>query len=295
MKPTAWFVALAAAAALVGTVHERQATPPRVPAPIPANEDLEAVFFDALTRRPERREAAIAAARRRVLEAPGDARASLLLGLGHLWVAAENPPPPAEAVEHLVLARHALRRARLLNPHDGRIPTWLQSVELALAHAEGRGEDALAALERLRQLAEKHPCFHSVAFAIAAWDGPADRPAFAEALRQLERAAACGADDPSVQNLPRWPHNVHGFLTALSDYQLKTGQAAKAETSLMVAQQWAGFDAWPHREQVESRLKNLGERAALFADADPANDPGFIFAPGGPVSCASCHQGTAGP
>lgn len=252
----------------------------------------EAAFFDALNRDASRRSEALASLRTRVEAAPDDARAALLLGVAHLWVAAENPPDAAVALEHLILARHYLARAIVLNPVDDRIPTWLHSAEISIAQAEGREADAADALAKLRAHAQRDPCFHSVAFAISVWDGPRESNALAEAQRFLEQAAACNADDPSVRNMERWPYNVQGFLVGMSDVALKRGDRSRALGSLIAAESWPGTESWPHRGEVEIRRRDFDARAELFADEDPANDPAFIFERGGPVSCISCHQGS---
>lgn len=264
-------------------------------APVAADQthDAEVAFFDALNHHPERRDSAIAGLRQRVIDSPEDARAALLLGVGHLWTAAENPPERARALEHLILAKHYLARAAELNPQDDRIPTWLLSAEIAIAEEEKRDADAAGWLAELRVHAQRDPCFHSVAFAISVWDGSRDRAELGEAQRYLELAAACNAKDLSVRNMERWPHNVEGFLVALSDVALKRGDRARAMSALISAEAWPGSEAWPHRAQVEARRREFDARAALFADDDPTNDPAFIFERGGPVSCVSCHEADA--
>ncbi len=265
---------------------------PEVPSTPPS---FEAAFFDTLNRHPDRREAALAGVRSHVVKFPDDARGVLLLGVAHLWVAAEKPPSQDVVYEHLVLARYYLDRAARLDPADDRIPSWLLSAEVSVAQAEGRASDAAAGVARLLAHAEHDPCFHSVAYAINVWDGPRDRAELAQAQRLLEAAAACNTDDPAVRNLERWPHNVEGFLVGLSDVALKRGDRDRALAALITAEAWPGAEAWPHRNEVQERRRNFDARAARFADGDASNDPPFIFERGGPVSCVSCHQGSATP
>jgi hypothetical protein len=286
-------------AAIHGESPAATAAPVQVPQPeaagtdeLPAPLAYEATFFDALNAHPERRLEALEQVRRRVAQEPDDARAVLLLGIAHLWIAAENPPSREKVMEHLVLARHYLERASQLNPADDRIPSWLLSVELGLAQSEGREADATASLAKLLEHAQRDPCFHSVAYAINVWDGPRERPELAQAQKLLEAAAACNAEDPSVRNMSHWPHNVQGFLVGLSDVALKRGDRARALASLVTAESWPGSESWPHLSQVQQRRREFEERAARFADDDASNDPAFIFERGGPVSCSSCHQGT---
>lgn len=282
------------AAEALPRVHAQQ--PDTLPADVtPAPLAHEAAFFEALNAHPARREESLEHVRRRVMQVPDDARAVLLLGIGHLWIAAENPPGREQVMEQLVLAHHYLERAAQLNPADDRIPSWLLSAEIGLAQLEGREADATASLAKLLEHAQRDPCFHSVAYAISVWEGPRDRPELAQAQRLLEAAAACNADDPSVRNMTHWPHNVEGFLVGLSDVALKRGDRARALACLVAAEAWPGSEKWPHLSQVQQRRREFDERAARFADDDASNDPAFIFERGGPVSCSSCHQGVLPP
>ncbi len=265
------------------------------PSRVSATPVHEAAFFEALNHHPQQRESALALLRAHVSQRPDDARAALHLGVGHLWVAAENPPDRATVFEHLVLARHFLQRAARLKPADDRIPSWLLSAEISLAQAEGRTDDAVAALAQLRTHAERDPCFHSVAFAINVWERPRDSDELAQAQRLLEAAAACATDDPSVRNMERWPHNVEGFLVGLSDVALKRGDRSRALAALVTVEAWPGAESWPHRREADQRRRDFDARAARFSDDDPSNDPPFIFERGGPVSCVSCHQAAAIP
>ena len=108
------------------------------------------------------------------------------------------------------------------------------------------------------------------------WDGPRERPQLAQAQKLREAAAACNAEDPSVRNMSRWPHNVQGFLVGLSDVALKRGDRARALASLVTAESWPGSESWPHLSQVQQRRREFEERAARFADDDASNDPAFI-------------------
>lgn len=283
-------------AAVPSTLGQTALAPaPSHPSRVSAMPAHEAAFFEALNHHPQQRESSLALLRAHVAQVPDDARAALLLGVAHLWVAAENPPDRATTFEHLVLARHFLQRAARLTPADDRIPTWLLSADISLAQAERRNEDAVAAIQQLRIHAERDPCFHSVAFAIHVWEQPRNSDDLARAQRLLEAAAACATDDPSVRNMERWPHNVEGFLVGLSDVALKRGDRARALAALITAEAWPGADAWPHRNEAQERRRDFDARAARFADDDASNDPPFIFERGGPASCVSCHQGSSTP
>ncbi|HEV8268785.1 MAG TPA: hypothetical protein VGR00_11140, partial [Thermoanaerobaculia bacterium] len=64
---------------------------------------------------------------------PTDARTLVLLGLDHLWMAAEGDQRDPMTIQHLVLADHFFARAQDVNPQDDRIPSWLGPTRLILA------------------------------------------------------------------------------------------------------------------------------------------------------------------
>lgn len=247
------------------------------------------VFYDALRRRPERRLESLAALTDAVLRPDPEPRDVLLLGLNHLWISAEGEQDSRSRFRHSILAHHWLRRAERLLPDDSRIPTWRLSAEWAIAVQEGRPTDAEAARDRISALADDDPCFHAVTLGITSFREPAGSAAFRRAHAAMEASFRCRADDPSVQNRPRWPHNVQAFLVGLSDFRLKAGDVAGAEAALVIAESRPGFARWTRRHLVDERFADLADRTRRFANADPLDDPPFVFEPGGPVSCIACH------
>jgi hypothetical protein len=247
---------------------------------------LRSRFYDALNRDPSLRTAALAALDARVAEgAPG--HMELLAGLGHLWVAAEASD---ERRDSLVRAVELLARAERALPDDDRIVSWLAAAEWGLASLDGRGEDRIAARDRLAVAALRDPCFHAIALGLTSFDEPRDSDPFRAALAAMRAAFDCrDGSDPSATDHPRWPNNVRGFLVALADFELKAGDLAAAETALVIAESRAGFDTWRFRHLVDERLGSLRDRRDLYADADPSNDPRYVFAPGSAASCLACH------
>lgn len=273
------------AAAMIGAAAAR----PRNDA-APSNERSPSdQFFDALLKHPEKRLESRRALQQAVLKPDADARHILLLGLNELWLAAENQPDRLDRFNHAVLARHWLRRAEQLLPDDDRIPSWRWAAEWAVAAVEHEDESAAAAREMLRKLAEHDPCFHSVAFGVISFEKPAKSEEFRQAHAAMEAAFQCAANDPSIQDRPRWPHNAHAFLTALADFRLKAGDVRGAEAALVIAEARPGFDTWKNRHIVADRLTSLNARRDLYANDNPEDDPAFVFERGGPVSCTGCH------
>jgi len=273
----------------VGRIADGVVIPQREIAPTMCPASLEHDFFAALNRDHDRRHETLAALESAVVAGERTPRIVLLLGLNHLWIAAEDEIEEVEGRRHLVLAIHHLRQAKTLLPDDHRIPSWLHAAEHGLAVAEGRSDAARLARKRLGHEAEREPCFHAVGFGIASFAEPRDSAEFRAAHAAMEASFECRGDNPSIVDMPRWPHNVHGFLVALADFRLKAGDARGAEMALVIAESRAGFAEWRHRALIDDRLGSLMERQSLYGNDDPADDPPFVFAPGSAVSCIGCH------
>lgn len=244
-------------------------------------------FWDAFQHHQERRSDAIARLSARALAADATAKERLYAGLAHLWALAEGGGDAVQSHAHAVLAEHWLARAEAADPADTRIAGWRQSARWAIADLEHDEAARAAAVARLEALAHAEPCFHSVPLGIVAFDLPRTHEGFTKALAALEAAFACGAERGG-QDRPKWPHNVAGYLVALADFRLKAGDLAGAEAALVIAEARESTAHWPHRRLLDERLGALRERAVLYADDDPANDPPFALR-SGTVSCSACH------
>jgi hypothetical protein len=220
---------------------------------------------------------------------PTDARTALLLGLEHLWLAAEGDRANPRIVEHLLLAEDFLARAQSLDPEDRRIPSWLVPTRLALADLERHPERREALVGELLVEFAQDPAFHSFSVAMLGFDEPRDDAEFERGLQALRSVDSdCGDDDPTCRNTPRWPHNVEAYLTFFADYELKAGAIERARQLLLEAQASSSFSRWPRAAEVGDRLQNLEHYARLYQDEDPRNDPPSILS-GARGACGSCH------
>lgn len=259
----------------------------------PTSSDMDAVafFWETFQHHPERRDEAIERLSARALAPDCTQQEVLFVGLAHLWAVAEGGGAPARLHSHAVLAEHWLARAAKLDPDDARIAGWQASASMAIADQLDDDVARQAALAKLAALATADPCFHSVPFGIATHGLVRTDPLFAQALEAMNAAFDCGMQRVG-QDHPRWPHNVAGFLLALADFRLKAGDVDGAQLALLVAETRETTAQWPYRELLNERLSTLRERAAKFADSDPANDPPFALQ-GGVLSCSACHAQSA--
>ena len=94
------------------------------------------------------------------------------------------------------------------------------------------------------------------------------------------RSRRCG-------NEGRAPHNLQGTFLLFGDLYTKAGRLPEARGYYNLGLRFAGAETWQFRTLSEARLATLDARAALYADADPSNDPLIVGA--GPEACAYCH------
>lgn len=228
---------------------------------------------------------------------PTDARTHLLLGLNHLWLAAEGDRTDPRVLEHLFLAERYLARAQELDPKERRIPSWLVPVRLSLAGIEGRQDRREEILRDLQAAYAEDPTFHSFTVALLGIAEPRTSPEFQRGLEALRSTvdtcppAESGAADPTCGNTPRWPHNREGYMTFFADYELKAGNVDQARALLLKVQQDPDYPRWPFRKEAEDRLKNLDLYASLYANQDPGDDPPHLMSGHTRISCQSCHRG----
>src|SRR5258706_13819226 len=118
---------------------------------------------------------------------PTDARTLVLLGLDHLWMAAEGDQRDPMTIQHLVLADHFFSRAQTVNPQDDRIPSWLGPTRIILAGVERRPAVMKETYASLRAAYEKRPAFHSFSLALVNSRTKPDSPEFKEGLEALRQ------------------------------------------------------------------------------------------------------------
>ncbi|MGF1509758.1 MAG: hypothetical protein ACFB9M_09700 [Myxococcota bacterium] len=245
----------------------------------------EAVFFDALVRGEGHAVQTMRSLRLDVLRNPTSARPQLLLGLAHLWHAAESPAQGPQLLDHLLLASVWFERVSVLDPTESRLPSWRVPTALALAHLLDAPERASAAEGRLKAAFRADPGFHGFAMGLIGWTAAVDSERFREGLRAVRRTAALAASlhssDPSVQNRPRWPHNREGFLLLAADYERRAGELARALRMLERIEQVPDVDTWPFRSEIDAR------RDAWNGAAQPPRPTkGWMH----PHGCVVCHR-----
>jgi hypothetical protein len=83
------------------------------------------------------------------------------------------------------------------------------------------------------------------------------------------------------------PYSFEGYLLNLGNGLVKAGQIDAARVIYKDATLAGNYQTWPYRKVLETiAASDLNARAALYADADPANDPPLGVPDRG---CSYCH------
>lgn len=257
----------------------------------------EAAFFDTLYGI-QNREAETISLLGSVVTADANAgRSFFLLGMMHLYRASKalegryNDPSEFVLTE-AALAQSALDEAVPKTPEDTRVPGFRGAVTYLNGVLHQDEDRKQLGLQQLRAAVELYPDFNNFSFlgTVAPVVSPKD-PLFAESLELVQKALVGGCT-PDTQpeicgNAGKAPHNTQGAFILFGDMYAKAGLPDQALPYYQLTLILPGIDTWPFREIANERIATVQERAALWNDEDPTNDPRFIGS--GPEACAICH------
>jgi hypothetical protein len=276
-------------------------------------------YDDFLAARYSRAKAQAAALDSAAEAEPTKGHLALVRAHSHLWHIAEfgrDPQQDPRAIPSEAAALIAqFQTARALLPDDGRVPCWLGAAEELAGRLSNDRELLERGLATIEEGVRAFPEFGLFCRALAYAPLPARHPDYAKAVEalylnieacfggQMDRAnpdiSPYLAQETQVGpkrvcwNDPLAPHNLEGFLLFFGDLLVKQGRVAVARIAYQDVKIVPQYSSWPYQSLLDDRLStDLDARAALYADADPTNDPPL----GGNSTqhgCAYCHAATA--
>jgi tetratricopeptide (TPR) repeat protein len=260
---------------------------------------LEAADYDALPDLIARLDAAIE-------ENPDVGRLSFYAGTMRLWRAIGAPRTVNEVLEDVQGAIDAFERAHDLSPQDPHAAAFLGITQVAFGNAlrdEQRIETGRAVLADNTHL---YPPYVNGVRTQAMGMLPRDHAYFPEAIDAMYATlAACGAETapdadfsivyPSAASDPLptcWNQGVvdhvwEGIFLIYGDVFVKNGEPARARQLYEAARLSPTFETWLFGDELDERIASSDDRAALYLDADPANDP--LTWMQGQNLCVGCH------
>jgi hypothetical protein len=246
-----------------------------------------------------------------VTKDPSDGRAVLYSAIMRFWQLGEEIELPATSAEELTLATTMVdrfRKAQSLLPNDDRAPAFGGLAKVIIGHAVNDSDMQAEGMSDIDHGIQIFPAYSGFLRALASAESPAGSDDFAAVLPHLQAVLdECGAQDSSGKfnyvegPLPSAlrpcnddgivPHIWEGFFINYGDLLLKAGKGADAAWSAYEAAKLAPrFDKWPFAAALQDRIDHVADRATLYADSDPSNDP-KIWMQDGHI-CTGCHQDT---
>jgi len=219
-----------------------------------------------------------------------------LLGMYHLLQVGREltdyDHPAPGVVDEARLAREALDQAVPLLAYDNRIPGFRGAATYNLGVLSDDAALVQLGLDQLDDAIEQNLLFNSFSYlgTVAAVTRPGD-PLFTRAIEYLDAGIQSGCtpvtDPRNCGNGGRASHNLQGSFGLFADLYVKAGRLDEARTIYNLALNLPGIEDYRFRDLLTARLASVDERAALWADADPTNDPKLIGT--GSAACAYCH------
>lgn len=235
---------------------------------------------------------------------PNDGRSHFLLAMIHMYrfgqrvTVFEGVSPAARA--EIVAANAAFADAVPLlwddatASGDSRVPGFAAAAKFTQGFIDGDAALRAAGLAELERAVEINAFFNvfdaiPVLQALPPTDPEFQRVfTFVTAYLDDPTTLQCLVTQPEIcANAGFAPHNIQGALTLFGDLFAKAGNLERAQMWYNLVQVIPDTATWPFKAAIDDRAANAAARIALYADADPSNDPPLIGA--GAEACAACH------
>jgi hypothetical protein len=234
-----------------------------------------------------------------------DGRSRFLLGMMHLYRFGQRvtryDAVSTEARDELVQANAAFAASAPLlwddatATGDSRVPGFAAAAKYTQGVVDGDATLRAAGLADLARAVEVNAFFNVFDFIPVLQSLPPSDPAFGEAFTFVTTylndpdTLACVVTQPEIcANEGLAPRNLQGSLTLFGDLYVKNGDVSQADFWWGLANAFPETATWRFKSILDERRANAAARAALYADADPSNDPPLVGAAG--EACAVCHN-----
>jgi len=236
---------------------------------------------------------------------PRDGRSHFLLAMTHMYRFGQRVSDFAEADAtaraELAAANAAFAQALPLlwdpvtGQGDSRVPGFAGAAKYSQGAVEGDASLRAEGLAQLEAALAANPFFNIFDYIPVLQSLPPADPLFQEVFTLVTDYLAdpdtggCFFTQPELcANAGFASHNTQGSLTLFGDLFAKAGDLSQAEGWYDLVGIFPETATWPFVAVIQDRNANAAARVALYADADPDNDPPLIGA--GAEACAACHR-----
>jgi hypothetical protein len=245
-----------------------------------------------------------------VAKDPSYGRATFYSAIMRFWRFGDQIALPSTANDVLAEATTMIdrfRKAQALLPDDDRAPAFGGLAKVIIGNISSDAAMRSEGMSDIDHGIEIFPSYSHFLRALASAESPPSSDDFKAVMPEMQAVVdTCGirpnaAGDyaylegplPSALRVCNddgiVPHVWEGFLINYGDLLLKAGKGADAARAAYEGAKLAPrFAQWPFASALQDRIDHVGDRAALYADADAANDPALWMQAG--HICTGCHQ-----
>ncbi len=236
---------------------------------------------------------------------PRDGRAQFLLAMLHLYRFGQRVTSldnvTAEARAELAASNSAFAIAvpllwnDALGAGDSRVPGFAAAAKYVHGTVENDAAERAQGLADLEHAVAVNTFFDVFDYIPILQFLPPSDPTFQQAYASFNaylndpETLQCLNTQPDICNNAGFaPRNVQGTLLLFGDLYAKGGNLAQAQLWYALDSAFPGSTTWAFAPLIQDRVSNAATRVALYADADPSNDPPVIGV--GAEACANCHN-----
>ncbi len=190
---------------------------------------------------------------------------------------------------HLAEILPDFERAAELNPDNAIIPTWKDSMDIALTWRLGDAGDLQEIAERAWENVERCPTGNILSISGTTIGLPLSTGIPQKTIELLD-GWSCEAGDFCEQNTWRAPYAQPGLAYHFAEAYARVGRQDDARAYLERALQAPGGDTWPYRQMAEETLSELD---AVVAEFEALGDDGDAFDrmyANQSFGCVFCHS-----
>jgi hypothetical protein len=245
---------------------------------------------------------------------PTNAEFAFFLGTLYFWQASEWGRDPSRGSEaqlaQLVKMHRYLNDAVQLNPDDAQAWCFLGSAKMSRARFGNNLGLLNEGIADINKCAEMYPHFGLLMISITHAGMPINSPGFRRAVDSIWNNLEVCINGPidrtnpdftpymsltsnlegpylACWNSPTAPHNLEGFWLIMGDLLVKNNQPDLARRVYDNARLDPAYETWQFKDYLLQQQQTVDQRAALYRDTNPGNDPSVILQT---YQCVLCHQ-----
>ena len=208
---------------------------------------------------------------------------------GQLSMAIAIEDEPSDAIAYIGSVQPDFERASELDPDNKILPTWSDSMSVALAQASGDREALDAALDQAYANVEDCPLGNIPSITGTTIGLPMETGAPQRSIALLE-SWDCDAMGWCDNNTWKAPYSAPGLNYHLGEAFARVGRTDEAREYMERSKQAPGFQTWPYRHMTEEALADMDGFVGQFTELGEEGSAFDIVYANSEFGCKFCHQ-----